>query len=92
MQYCLRLDAPFALRCWGEECVLFDPASGDTHLLSRTGVDLLERLQQGPATVNDIAALFAVEPGTADAGVLHAQLQAMLDEFLQLALVQCHPC
>lgn len=91
MQFVLKVAAPFALRCWGEECILFDPDSGDTHLISCAGSELLERLQLGPASVHDMAAWFAVEAATDNAPVLKAQLQAMIEEFSQLALVECHP-
>ena len=91
MQFALTLATPIALCCWGDECILFDPGSGDTHLLSRTGADLLEQLQQGPASVENLAAWFNIEPGTLETLQLHGQLQSILDDFLQLAMVECRP-
>lgn len=91
MQFALKLASPLALRCWDEECVLFDPASGDTHLLSRSGAEILLQLQQGPASVEALAGMLGVEAASEDAADIHLQLESVLDDFKHLALVECHP-
>lgn len=93
MQFASKLAVPLALRCWDEECVLFDPTSGDTHLLSSSGAEILLQLQHGPASVDVLAGMLGVEAAPDGASALHLQLQlqSMLDDFMQLALVECHP-
>lgn len=89
MQFASKLVSPMALRCWDEECVLFDPASGDTHLLSHSGAEILMQLQHGPASVIELVGMLGIEAATDGTSKLHSQLQSMLDNFMQLALVEC---
>lgn len=52
----LQPDARLQLRYWGDECVLFHGASGDTHRLPQPVGELLEALQSGPgARVDDLS-------------------------------------
>ena len=91
MQFALKLASPFALHCWDEECVLFDPTSGDTHLLSHSGAEILIQLQHGPASVDELVGMLGIEAATDGTPGLHSLLQSMLDNFVQLSLVECQP-
>lgn len=42
---------------WGDECVVYHGASGDTHLLNPIAADILRRLQSSPASVQDVERL-----------------------------------
>lgn len=44
------------LRCWGDECVLFDSESGDTHLIDAVASSILTELVSGPLFTIDIFA------------------------------------
>ena len=52
----------------GDESVLFNPLSGQTHLLTILAIDILERLQESPATeeqlVTYLCDLYAIDAGT----------------------------
>lgn len=49
-------------RCWDEWSVLYQASSGDTHLLNAAAVELLQSLQQTPASVEQLAAQWAALP------------------------------
>jgi PqqD family protein of HPr-rel-A system len=53
-----RLTVPGALhwRRWADEVVVYDAASGDTHLFEPAGAEILHRLESAPATVADLTA------------------------------------
>ena len=43
------------IRCWGDECVIYHTASGNTHLLGSTAAQILRNLQTAPADVPAMA-------------------------------------
>ena len=53
-----RLAVPGALhwRRWADEVVVYDAASGDTHLLEPAGAEVLHRLERAPATIAELTA------------------------------------
>lgn len=48
-------DARLRLRYWGEECVVYHGASGNTHRLAQPVGELLELLQMEQATAEEIS-------------------------------------
>ncbi|MCB1874744.1 MAG: HPr-rel-A system PqqD family peptide chaperone [Chromatiales bacterium] len=40
---------------WEDETLLFNPASGQTHILNLVGITVLERLASRPSSVTDLA-------------------------------------
>ena len=56
-------NAGLSFRCWEQECVLFDPTTGDTHLLGREDADLLQRFREAPLTLHTFPALQAAFSG-----------------------------
>ena len=42
------------VRCWGEECVLFDPVSGDTHLIDTIASSVLTALSVEPISIDGL--------------------------------------
>lgn len=90
MQFALAVAAPLAVHCWEEQCVLFDPASGDTHQMSWVAVEVLRRLEQAPASADDLFRFFMDEgmsTGSVDDAALHASLIALLTDLECMALV-----
>ncbi len=41
-------------RTWGESSVVFNQASGDTHLLDSAAAEVLERLETRPASIDEL--------------------------------------
>lgn len=79
------------LRChsWGDESVLYNDLTGDTHLLGEDAIDLLRALQAAP---HSDAGLVAVLCGAdADAGAA-ADTAALLASLGALSLVERIAC
>lgn len=85
-------DGPrFHFRRWGEACVAYDRASGDTHLLDPLAAEVLAAAQEAPATGEELARRVASRLGTAvDADALPA-LDPLLGELERLALIRRAP-
>lgn len=56
--------ARLSIRCWEQECVLYDATTGDTHLMCRADAELLERFRADPLTVQTFSGLQASFGGT----------------------------
>lgn len=66
MVWRLARDRQLLVRSWDGECVVYDCAGGDTHLLGARAARVFARLQQGPCELLDpivleLAALGLVE-------------------------------
>jgi PqqD family protein of HPr-rel-A system len=83
----LVLSSPLAYQCWGEECVLFNPESGDTHLLAVFGIQVLERLACGPASIKSLAEFFADGADATYVWQITGHLEHLMADFERLALV-----
>jgi PqqD family protein of HPr-rel-A system len=46
-------------KSWDEEVIVFNQASGQTHLLDALSAEVLRELEQHPRTMADLATLFA---------------------------------
>lgn len=76
----------------GEESVLYNNLSGDTHLLGASAVDLLLLLQAGPADRAMLgAALGEAAQAASDPG-FDAELAALLEQLASLHLIEAFPC
>ncbi len=73
-------DARLRIRYWGEECVLYHGAAGNTHRLPEPVGQMLEALQTGPATVAELSERID----------LHlADVEDSLQEMRRLGIVEC---
>ena len=83
----LRRDADLHWRQWGDQHVVFHPASGDTHLLNDVTAELLRRLDEGPA---DLDALLQVasRDSAPVADDLSARIERLLEWFDDLGLIE----
>ena len=52
-------DVALLWKSWDEEVIVFNRASGQTHLLDALSAEVLRELEMRPRTVADLAALFA---------------------------------
>ena len=81
---------PLALhwRTWGEEHVVYDDGSGDTHLLDAEAAAVLLRLTRGPAStdelVTELARELEIEPNQA----LTSNITITLAMFKRLGLIE----
>jgi PqqD family protein of HPr-rel-A system len=73
-------------RQWGDDCVLYNDLSGDTHLLDEGALQVLLALRQGPLDAAALAIALEADGGDAD------DLRALLAELQQLSLVEPTPC
>lgn len=53
-----RSDQSLYVRSWGDEVVVYDGLSGDTHLLDSVAAKILLRLQHAPSDVGSLARSF----------------------------------
>jgi PqqD family protein of HPr-rel-A system len=68
------------LRTWEDETFVFNPASGDTHLLNEVALAILQSLSQQPTTLDTLATQF-LEQETPESR------QVLIDQLQQLELV-----
>lgn len=81
-------DRQLQFRSWANEFVVYDDCSGDTHMLSPVGAMTLICLQQGPATVMELAGRVA---SSLEMNVDNEFIQAIeliLTDFNRLELVE----
>lgn len=83
---------PEELLLWeqfGDECVVYNRRSGETHFLNVTAAEVLRMLQGGPATLPAVAAqirdLFDVE--TEDEPALIQHISRVIQEFDHAGLI-----
>lgn len=74
---------------WIDECIVYDAASGDTHILPASMARLLQLLQQGPTDVVSLAQLVAAEWQCEADAALQDDLRGALTDLRALALVDC---
>lgn len=55
--YALSIDSLHSF-CWGEQCAVYHAESGDTHLLNKTDLKVLQFINETPISVNDLAVEF----------------------------------
>jgi PqqD family protein of HPr-rel-A system len=48
-------DTQLIRRAWDDEVVVYHPESGDTHLLNPAAVEMLQVLEQGPASAQALS-------------------------------------
>lgn len=91
MKFALTVAFPLAVHCWDDECVLFNPSSGDTHRLSWSSIEVLKRLGQAPCSPDDLADFFLpdhAQRGPAGNDASTTELATMLADLEHLALVE----
>jgi PqqD family protein of HPr-rel-A system len=71
-----------ASRGWDDEYVVYNPLSGDTHLLGADAMQLLSQLSAGPADEDALAQALHVEPDEREG------MAVMLGELAALFLIE----
>lgn len=75
------------LHTWDDEYVIFDKASGDTHLLSEPAGSLLECLQLGTASFEHLAEHVFGQTEILPKPESRQILKAMMEELTRLGLI-----
>jgi PqqD family protein of HPr-rel-A system len=81
-------ESRFHFRRWGDECVAYDNATGDTHLLDPVAAELLVSLQQAAATTEELVQRVASRLGTEAGSDLFSALESALGDFERLAFIR----
>jgi PqqD family protein of HPr-rel-A system len=80
-------DARLLWRRWADEFVVYNDASGDTHLFEEVSGILLQRIAEGPADFESLRALAAETLGVAADDIDPATIDQVIDELHRLGLV-----
>ena len=78
-------------RAWGDEVVLYNNLSGDTHLLDQSAMELLETLHHGAADAAALARALRERCGLEDEPALEQIVADMLGQLAALTLVEAAP-
>ena len=76
------------LRCWGDECALFDSESGDTHVIDAVAASILDELASGPLSHAQIVARFTEGFTASSQAVAEQHLSALLESLEAKNLVR----
>ena len=77
------------LKSWGDEAVVYDVASGDTHYLKPLTLALYQTCREHPGyTSTDIAAALATRLGVADTPQLRELADETLDSLRKIGLLE----
>lgn len=77
-------------RDWGDEFVLYNNLSGDTHLIEASAMQVLQALQRGPASEAALGAALRAELQLDDEEASH--IPALLADLCALQLIEMHGC
>jgi len=79
-------------RSWDDEqWIVYQVASGDTHLLNHVAAQALRSLQEHPATVSQLAERVAAALGAVADEAFTRELERLVAEFDELGLIERSP-
>lgn len=81
-------EATLLWRQWGDEYVVFNPASGDTHVLNEVAAQALQRLEQSPADTRDLTAHIRAAIHIDPDDQLLRHMEGLIDQFDELGLTE----
>jgi len=81
----------FRWRIWDNQFVVYNPASGDTHLLNQVAGEALRCLQEAPADAAELTRRVAVRTDIQVDAQLLAKINDFLDELAELGLIELVP-
>lgn len=77
-------------RRWGEDCIIFNAASGQTHLLNELGAEILHCLQAADMTVAELGEQLATQYDLAVDEQLLTSIQDLVINMDELGLINPH--
>lgn len=88
MQWRVVSDSALRFRSWGDEFIVYNSLSGDTHLLGLAAAQILLKLQEAPSDTiiltEALAPLLQTETGEG----LALQIEYLLADLVKLALIE----
>lgn len=84
----LRRGVPLLSHTWGDETVIFDPESGDTHLLNTASFGIVERLSSDPETIEQLASRVATSLDLPLDEQLRTYIEELLLDLAEIGLVE----
>lgn len=75
-------------RRWGDECILYDIDSGNTHLVTPLAAEVLTRLQEHPADMDSLILFFAAGEVPCALPEIRATIATILDDLERIDLVR----
>jgi len=73
---------------WGEECLFYHAASGDTHLIYPTGAQILQILQGSPKTHADLLEDLGDSDDAKATQMLSGYLESLLAKLHRLGVIE----
>jgi PqqD family protein of HPr-rel-A system len=73
-------------RTWGAHSVVFNPASGDTHLLNASAAAVLRILESRPSSVEELCEELSSRSVAPRGDSLTGEIEALLEELDELGL------
>ena len=87
-RYRVRPVPPLVWRIWGDQSVVFDEASGDTHLLDAVGREAMDCLSVRSHSAGWLSTALAARLDVPDDGVLQAYVDRLLLQLDELGLIE----
>jgi PqqD family protein of HPr-rel-A system len=75
-------------RRWGDEAVVYDPNTGDTHLLDALAAEILGRLEAGATGADELAVALARDLDLAHRADITESVTQAFDRFAALGLIE----
>jgi PqqD family protein of HPr-rel-A system len=75
---------PLHSYCWGDQCVVYHAGSGDTHLLDKNGMDVLNAIGEQPISLDSLSMKFERLWGDQ----MDQYIEVLLTRFEALGLVE----
>lgn len=77
------------LKCWGDEAVVYDTASGDTHYLKPLTLALYQTCREHPGfTSTELTHTLAQRLGVSDTGQFHELAEDVLGSLRKIGLLE----
>lgn len=89
MKWRLTSNESLHFRAWGDEVVVYNSLSGDTHLLDSATSQMLLHLQAAPSDAATLAELLTPYFQIAPSADLRLHIEQQLSELRALALIEC---
>jgi PqqD family protein of HPr-rel-A system len=81
-------ETPLSWRAWDGDYVVFDPATGQTHLLDVLAAETLKALAQAPATRDELIERLAASADLPKDGSLAELVRSLIARFDALGLIE----
>lgn len=82
----------FSIQTWGENSVVYNAMSGQTHLLNALAGEVLQLIQESPSTVSALISKLCRSYEVEDKDDLQKQIQKLISEFEILGLIEPIEC